>query len=80
MFKLRGIFEVDFLNNVFLFKFRSTFGVYFISKKSRSIIEVLLKYKQSTFLFFCFYTSFILFFEEVHLKHTSIGLQEESEV
>ena len=44
------------------------------------IIEVLLKYKQSTFLFFCFYTSFILFFEDVHLKHTSIGLQEESEV
>ena len=48
-FKLRSIFEEDFLNNVFLSKLRSIFEVHFISKKSKSINEVLLKYKQSTF-------------------------------
>ena len=49
MFKVRSIFEVDFQNNVFLFKLRSILKVDFISKKSRSINKVLLKYKQSTF-------------------------------
>ena len=64
MCKLRSIFEVDFLNNVFLFVLRNILEVYFILKKSRSINEVFLKYKQSTL---------------GYLKHTSIGL-EGSEV
>ena len=57
MSKLRSILEVDFLNKLFLFKVRSILEVYFVSEKSRSINEVLLKYKQSTFLF---YSVFIL--------------------
>ena len=59
MCKLRSIFEVDFLKNAFLFKLRSVLEVYFVSKKSRSINEVLSKYKQGTFLFF---SVFILLF------------------
>ena len=42
MCKLRSIFEVDFLNNVFLFKLRSILEVYTsFQKKSRSINEVI---------------------------------------
>ena len=33
MFKIRNIFEVDFQNNVFLFKLKSILEVYFISTK-----------------------------------------------
>ena len=44
-------------------------------KIPRSINEVLLKYKQSTFLFYSVFILHFYFFLEVHLKHTSIGLQ-----
>ena len=33
MCKLRSIFEVDFLNQLFLFKLKSILEVYFISEK-----------------------------------------------
>ena len=57
MCKLRSILEVDFLNKLFLFKVSSILEVYFVSENPRSINEVLLKYKQSIFLF---YSVFIL--------------------
>ena len=46
----QNIFEVDFQNKLFIFKLGSILD--FISKKSRTINKVLLKYKQSTFGFF----------------------------
>ena len=55
MFKLRGIFGVDFLNNIFLFKLRGILEVYFILIKSRSINEVLLKYKVPFYFFLFLY-------------------------
>ena len=69
------ILEVDFLNKLFLFKLRSILEVCFISKKSRSTIEVLLKYKQSTFLFYSVFILHLYFFLGSSLKHSSIGLQ-----
>ena len=40
MCKLKSIFEVDFLNKLFIFKLKSMLEVYFISEKVK-------KYKQS---------------------------------
>ena len=75
MFKLRSTFEVGFLNNVFLLKLRSILEVYFISKKLKSINEVLLKYKQSTFLFFSVFILHLYFFLGSSLKAYFYSIQ-----
>ena len=62
MCKLRSILEVDFLNKLFRFKVRSILEVYFVSEKLRSINEVLLKYKESTFLFYSVFILRLYFF------------------
>ena len=66
MCQLRSAFEVDFLNNVFLFKIRSILEVYFISKKVKKYKWK--KYKQSTFLFFPVFILHLYFFLGVLLK------------
>ena len=68
MCKLRSILEVDFLSKLFLFKVRSVLEVYFVSEKSRSINEVLMKYKQSTFLFYSVFILHLYFFLGSSLK------------
>ena len=78
MCKLISIFEVDFLNNVFLFKFQSILEVYSILKKSWGKSGII-KYKQSTFLFASAFILNLYFFLGSSLKHTSTGL-EGSEV
>ena len=64
MCKLRSMLEVDFLNKLFRFKVRSILEVYFVSEKLRSINEVLLKYKESTFLFYSVFILRLYFFLE----------------
>ena len=49
--------EVDFLNELFLFKLRSILEVYFISKKVEKY-----KYKQNTFLFYSVFILHLYFF------------------
>ena len=60
------VFEFPKISKIIyiFFKVRSILKIYFISKKSRSINEVLLNYKQSTFFLFCFHTSFMLLFRK----------------
>ena len=59
--KLRSIFELDFLNKLFCFKFSWIPEVYFISEKV-DIDKVLVKYKQSIFLLFSVFISYSYFF------------------
>ena len=70
--KLWSILKVDFLNlwiclqkQKYIWSPSPKKKYTSFQKKSRSINNVLLKYKQSAFLFFfCFYTSFILLFRK----------------
>ena len=68
MYKLRSIFEVDFVNNVFLYELRSILEYTSFQKKLRIINEVLLKYKQSIFLGFFVFILRLYFFLESSLK------------
>ena len=69
MCKLRSLFKADFLNNVFRLKLGSILHVYFISKKLRSINEVLLKHKKVyTFSFFPVFILHLYFFLGSSLK------------
>ena len=52
MCKFRSIFEIDFLNKLFLFELRSILEVYFISENSGIINKGLLKHEQSTLIYF----------------------------
>ena len=70
MCKLRSIFEVDFLNNVYTSFEAQKYPILKVylgtsfKTKSRSINEVLLSMNKVPFIFFCFYTSFILLFRK----------------
>ena len=68
MYKLRSIFEVDFVNNAFLYELRSILEYTSFQKKLRIINEVLLKYKQSIFLGFFVFILRLYFFLGSSLK------------
>ena len=70
MFKLKSILKVYLCSKSKVYLKYTSFG-----QKSRSINEVLLKYKQHIFLFFLFLYFIYTYFQQVYFKHTSVGLQ-----